>query len=53
MATNVNNIEELKALRKKVEELEAQLKEVKSNQSWDRENAHANDWKNIKEMGEL
>lgn len=53
MATNVNNIEELKALRKKAGDLESQLKELKSNQSWDWENAHANDWKEIKEMGEL
>lgn len=53
MVTNINKIEELKALRKKAEELEAQLKEVKSNQSWDMENARANDWKKIKEMGEL
>ena len=53
MSTNINNIEELKALRKKAEELEAQLKEMKSNQSWDYENAHADDWKAIKEMGEL
>lgn len=53
MATNINNIEEFKILQKKAEELEAQLNEMKSNQSWDYENAHANDWKIIKEMGEL
>lgn len=53
MATNINNIEELKALKKKVVELEAKMKEIKTNQSWDYENAHANDWREIKEMGEL
>lgn len=53
MATNVNNIEELKALQKKNEELEAKLKEERINRSWDMENARANDWRKIKEMGEL
>lgn len=53
MTTNNNNIEELKALRKKNAELEAKLKEERINRSWDMENARANDWRKIKEMGEL
>lgn len=53
MATNINDNETIKDLQKKNAELEAKLKEERINQSWDRENAHANDWKNIKEMGEL
>lgn len=53
MTTNLNDNKVIQDLQKKNAELEAQLKEMKSNQSWDYENAHADDWKAIKEMGEL
>ena len=53
MATNINDNETIKELQKKNAELEAKLKEERINRSWDWENAHANDWKNIKQMGEI
>lgn len=52
MTTNNTN-ETIKELERRNEELEAQVKEMKTNRSWDWENAHKNDWREIKEMGEL